>query len=176
MLTMPAPAVEWALEPAPPARAPVTSGRGGPIINPVTGLSTDYLNHFAEAVMVLEAATSMPECLEDLRGWRPKGYVEHFSTSSFSNREAVITAYEGTSPAVRHAIDRAAEVLNEALVKTRDIVLRDRKKPDAARAAQWAVDWIKPLIARTAAVINGTAPDVAERQGSQAAIDVIFKR
>jgi hypothetical protein len=34
--------------------SPVTSGRTGPNINPVTGLSTDYLNHFTEAIMLLE--------------------------------------------------------------------------------------------------------------------------
>jgi hypothetical protein len=28
-----------------------TSGRGGPNINPVTGLSTNYLNHFTESVV-----------------------------------------------------------------------------------------------------------------------------
>jgi hypothetical protein len=173
---MPLPAVEWALEPAPSAAAAVTSGRGGPNINPVTGLSTDYLNHFAEAVMVLEMASTMPECLNDLRTWKPKSYIEHFATSSFSNRDAVISAYQAANPTVREAIERSSEMLNEALVKTCEIVLRSRKKPDAAKAAQWAVSWIKPLIARTAAVINGTAPDIAEQQGSQAAVDAMFPR
>ena len=70
-------------------------GRGIPYINPVTGLSTDYLNHFSEAVMVLEMAATVPECLEDLRAWRPKTYCEHFASSSFSERDAVIAAYDG---------------------------------------------------------------------------------
>jgi hypothetical protein len=169
---MPASAAGWSLE---PASSSPTSGRGGPNINPVTGLSTDYLNHFAEAVMVLEMASTMPDCLEDLRSWQPKSYVEHFSSSSFTNRDAVVSAYHKANPAIREAMDRSAEMLNDALVKTRDIVLRDRKKPDAAKAAQWAVGWVKPLIARTAAVINGTAPDIAELKGSQAAVDAIFQ-
>src|SRR5581483_893181 len=38
-------------------------------INPVTGLSTDYLNHFAEALMVLDALRTVPECVADLRAW-----------------------------------------------------------------------------------------------------------
>lgn len=34
-------------------------------INPRTGLATDYLNHFNEAVMLLEMIPDMPECAED---------------------------------------------------------------------------------------------------------------
>jgi len=34
-------------------------------INPPTGLATDYLNHFSEAVMLLEMVPVMPECAED---------------------------------------------------------------------------------------------------------------
>ena len=173
---MAAPTAGCAIDPAASAPSSVTSGRGGPNINPVTGLSTDYLNHFAEVIMVLEMAGTMPECLEDLRTWRPKTYAEHFVASRFTNRDAVIAAYEAANPAVREAIDRASEMLNEALVKTRDIVLRNRAKPEAAKAAQRALVWLKPLIVRTAAVINGMAPDIAERQGPQAAIDVMFAR
>jgi hypothetical protein len=40
-------------------------------INPVTGLATDYLNHFNEAIMMLELAPEMPDCMEDLSAWRP---------------------------------------------------------------------------------------------------------
>ncbi|MEO8318885.1 MAG: hypothetical protein ABI561_11235, partial [Bradyrhizobium sp.] len=31
-------------------------------INPRTGLATDYLNHFNEAIMLLEMVPDMPEC------------------------------------------------------------------------------------------------------------------
>jgi len=171
---MPVPAADRANAPDPAASD--TSGCGGPKINPQTGLSTDYLNHFSEAFMVLEMASTLPDCLDDLRQWTPKTYTEHFASSRFTNREAIISAYQGADPAVRVALDRAAEMLNDALVKTRDIVLRNRAKPDAAKAAAKALGWLKPLITRTAAVINGTAPDIAERQGPQAAIDAMFAR
>ena len=57
-------------------------------INPATGLSTDYLNHFTEAIMLLEMLSSCPECLDDFLGWRPKSYREHFAASRFSDRDA----------------------------------------------------------------------------------------
>jgi hypothetical protein len=40
-------------------------------INPRTGLATDYLNHFNEAIMLLEMIPDMPECAEDFLGWQP---------------------------------------------------------------------------------------------------------
>jgi hypothetical protein len=49
-------------------------------INPITGLATDYLNHFNEAIMMLELAPEMPDCMEDLSAWRPLSYCEHFAT------------------------------------------------------------------------------------------------
>ena len=63
-----------------PARSPQESGPGIPNINPATGLSTDYLNHFTEVLMALEMMAGIPECAGDLRAWRPKSYAEHFAT------------------------------------------------------------------------------------------------
>ena len=104
---MPAPAADRAIDLAASAASPVTSGRGGPNINPVTGLSTDYLNHFTEAIMLLEILPAMPDCLDDFLAWEPKDYREHFAASRFSNRDAVIAAYRscrsGAQPVTRYA-------------------------------------------------------------------------
>ncbi len=43
-------------------------------INPRTGLATDYLNHFNEAIMLLEMVPDIPECAEDFLGWQPLSY------------------------------------------------------------------------------------------------------
>src|SRR5581483_5149032 len=122
---MPRPAVSCPTSsPASPSNR-LTSGSGGPNINPRTGLSTDYLNHFMEAVMVLEMVASMPECINDLRGWRPKTYAEHFAGSSFHNRELVIANYEKADPATRLALNRASELLNAMTDRTRELVLQN---------------------------------------------------
>ena len=99
---------------------PIPSGPGTPNISPATGLSTDYLNHFTEAVMALEMAGDIPECVDDLRAWRPKNYVEHFAASRFSNRDAVIGAYHAGDPASRAALDLMAASLNAAIEEIRD--------------------------------------------------------
>ena len=144
-------------------------------VNPVTGLSTDYLNHFAEAIMVLEMAAVMPDCLEDLRAWQPKTYCEHFAVSHFADRDALIAAYEAADPELREALDRATETLNAVLAETRNVVIQHIASPHSEALAQRAVAWLKPLVARTAAIINGTATG-ARAKGAQAAVDALFDR
>src|ERR1700691_1626323 len=63
-------------------------------INPRTGLATDYLNHFNEAIMLLEMIPDMPECSEDFLEWQPLSYREHFTASNFKARDLAIEAYE----------------------------------------------------------------------------------
>src|SRR3569833_2650624 len=69
-------------------------------INPRTGLATDYLNHFNEAVMLLEMVPDMPECAEDFLTWSPLSYDEHFTASNFKARDLAIEAYEKADPNV----------------------------------------------------------------------------
>jgi len=171
---MTAPAAECAIGLAASAPSQAPFGRGIPQINPLTGLSTDYLNHFTEIVMALEMAIVMPELLDDLRAWKPMTYCEHFAVSGFTGREAVIAAYKLADPAAREALEDAADTLNTVLSETRDVVLAHLSTPLADALARRAVAWLRPLIARTAAAINGTDTSVAGGQSAQAAIDAIF--
>src|ERR1700736_2569069 len=70
-------------------------------INPRTGLATDYLNHFNEAVMLLEMVPDIPECAEDFLAWHPLSYREHFMASHFKARELAIEAYDSTDAIIR---------------------------------------------------------------------------
>src|ERR1700688_3328383 len=70
-------------------------------INPRTGLATDYLNHFNEAIMLLEMIPDMPECAEEFLQWQPRSYSEHFAASNFRARELAIQAYDSANPQIR---------------------------------------------------------------------------
>src|SRR6201982_3555780 len=70
-------------------------------INPRTGLATDYLNHFNEAIMLLEMVPDMPECSEDFLAWYPLSYAEHFTLSNFRARDLAIEAYELADERIR---------------------------------------------------------------------------
>src|SRR5580698_7864522 len=74
-------------------------------INPRTGLATDYLNHFNEAIMLLEMIPDMPECSEDFLEWRPLSYSEHFTASNFKARDLAIETYTSADPGIRAEFD-----------------------------------------------------------------------
>src|SRR5258708_15067606 len=74
-------------------------------INPRTGLATDYLNHFNEAIMLLEMIPDMPECADDFLSWHPLSYAEHFTASHFKARDLAIEAYQSADANVRAEVD-----------------------------------------------------------------------
>ena len=77
-------------------------------IHPETGLATDYLNRFNEAVMLLDMLASCPEFRADFLAWKPMSYREHFRTSRFKTRELAIAAYDSADPDLRNSLDTLA--------------------------------------------------------------------
>ena len=117
-------------------------------INPRTGLATDYLNHFNEAVMLLEMIPDMPECAEDFLTWTPLSYAEHFTASNFKAKELAISAYESADPDTRAEFDQMADTMTS--------ILREVEKDTTrVRLAEQATLWVKPLVAAAGGVING---------------------
>src|ERR1700754_5300821 len=84
-------------------------------INPRTGLATDYLNHFNEAVMLLEMIPDIPECAEDFLAWTPLSYAEHFTATNFKARDLAIEAYESANPDIRAEFDQMTETMTSIL-------------------------------------------------------------
>ncbi len=163
-----------------PAQAPAETAAGGARladanINPRTGLATDYLNHFNEAIMLLEMLAACPDCIEDFLAWRPMSYREHFAHSRFKGRELAIAAYEGADPALRAAIDVLSGTMTAVLLTTRG-ALRAEMEPDAAGTiAARAVACLKPLVARAGTVINGETED-GEPMPPQAVVDGLMRQ
>jgi hypothetical protein len=150
-------------------------------INPVTGLATDYLNHFNEAIMLLEMLSGCPECLDDFLGWRPMSYREHFMASRFKGRDMAIAAYDAADPSLRNCLDTLAGTMTAVLEATRAAMSADMPRDVAASFADRTAAWLKPLIARAGAVINGESDtDLGHCFGQpatpQAAVDELMKR
>src|ERR1700679_4168092 len=80
-------------------------------INPRTGLATDYLNHFNEAVMLLEMIPDMPECAEDFLGWEPLSYAEHFTASNSKARDLAIDSYNSADVRIRTEFDNVTSAI-----------------------------------------------------------------
>ena len=147
-------------------------------INPVTGLSTDYLNHFNEAIMLLELIPEIPECRLDLAGWQPLSYHEHFAASHLRQRELAIAAYDLADPLTRGPFDALCEAMNAIIAAARDAMRADLPDAAAAAIAGRAAARLKPLVARASAAIHGGdlgAGRAASVQEWQAAIDAIIE-
>ena len=134
-------------------------------INPRTGLATDYLNHFNEAIMLLEMIPDMPECAEDFLSWRPLSYAEHFMASNFRARDLAIEAYHSADTKVRGEFDRITDTMTSILTAVGQAMLDARQDKTRATLAEQATGWVKPLVALAGGIING---------GTEADIDTIM--
>jgi hypothetical protein len=145
-------------------------------INPVTGLATDYLNHFNEAIMLLEMLSSCPDCLDDFLAWRPLNYRQHFAASRFKGRNLAIAAYDAADPSLRKSLDALTGTMTAMLEATR-AALRSGIPKDAGGLIAEAAAWLKPLVARAGALINGEADAKAGAAiAPQSIVDGLMKR
>jgi hypothetical protein len=126
-------------------------------INPRTGLATDYLNHFNEAIMLLEMVPDMPECAEDFLTWSPLSYCEHFMASNFKARNLAIEAYEQADAKIRTEFDNIASTMTSILTAVGTAMREAQQDKTRATLAGQAIGWVKPLVALAGGIINGGA-------------------
>ena len=125
-------------------------------INPRTGLATDYLNHFNEAIMLLEMIPDMPECAEDFLGWQPLSYREHFTASNFKARDLAIEAYDSADQTIRAEFDNLTSAMTSILTAVGDAMRQAKQDKTRATLAEQATGWVKPLVMLAGGVINGS--------------------
>jgi hypothetical protein len=135
-------------------------------INPRTGLATDYLNHFNEAIMLLEMIPDMPECAEDFLGWQPLSYSEHFTASNFKARDLAIEAYETADARIRAEFDKLTSAMTSILTAVSTAMREAQQDKTRATLAEQATAWVKPLVMQAGGVING--------RGGEADVDYIM--
>ena len=126
-------------------------------INPQTGLATDYLNHFNEAVMLLDMIPDVPDCVQDFMEWRPLSYAEHFNASYFTARELAIAAYEEADAAVRGEFDALTTAMTDILVAVGNAMREVRHESSRGILAGQAAGWLRPMVGQAGGVINGKA-------------------
>jgi hypothetical protein len=162
-LSQSAPVADQAPDVAAAARAAQLTAAN---INPKTGLATDYLNHFNEAVMMLEMIPDIPECSEDFLGWTPLSYAAHFHASNFKARDLAIEAYDAADSRIRADFDNITDTMTSILRAVGSAMRAAKQDKTRATLANQAANWVKPLVARAGGIING--------QGNEADIDYIM--
>jgi hypothetical protein len=95
-------------------------------IVPATGLATDYLNVFNEAIMLFGLLPEMPDMIDELLVWQPLTYEQHFVRSGFAAKELAIIAYEHADPALKAPFDELSHatgtLLAHAIVQASDMI------------------------------------------------------
>lgn len=117
-------------------------------------LSTDYLNQYNEALMLLEMSAMDPSLASDLKAWRPVGYVEHFESSQLRCGHGAVAAYRQLSRNSQMAFEQLCGGMDR-LVRTVVAALERLADPaDAIYVIDIAVGSLKELLARATAFIN----------------------
>lgn len=145
-------------------------------INPSTGLATDYLNHFNEVMMLMEMLPDMPDCAEDVLDWAPADYAEHFTNSTFKDKDLAVLAYQAAPRHVRaHLVTVVLQI--EAEVGRAQDMLRGGTGDEACQAvAHLATECIKPLIVAASGAIHGQVDheDDYRDESVQDEVDALF--
>lgn len=162
---------------------------GGTTINSETLLSTDYLNHFNELVMLLEMAADMPEMFDEVKEWQPKSYQEHFQDSAFTHKDLAVMAYEHSPPDYRRPFDQTITAIDSLIQKELPEIegLVQQGESDAVRERTLAFSGnLQRLMDRASGIINGVdhyaegveelihEADAEDNVMDQSAIDNLF--
>ena len=145
----------------------------GANINEISLLATDYLNRFNEFVMVLGIIPDMPECLDDVREWRPKSYVQHFADSGLPEADLAIAAYELSPEVFRLPLDKTVDDLNRLVPSSLERIassIESGNQDGLADVASRASRDMQCLIEAASAIINGVTST-----NDQTAIDNMFE-
>jgi len=142
-------------------------------------LSTDYLNRYAEALMLIDLAADDPGVVQDLRSWRSLSYREHFETSPLRIAASALEAYDRLSPERQAGFESLCLAMNR-LVTTATALLADRTDGlDAVAIVEVAGDALRRQIARATEFINANgAVDIVaiEMHELQAEVDALLRR
>lgn len=146
-------------------------------INPNTLLATDYLNHFNEAVMLIDMLPSMPECIAELEEWEEVSYAQHFEQSGLRYSALAIEAYNHAPAHLRALFDASVSILNDAVkaaIQSCREVVDTRDMQAIEIGCSEAAQQITPLVERVGAIINGHVDSTPEEDHAQDAIDALF--
>ncbi|MCO5092452.1 hypothetical protein [Bosea sp. (in: a-proteobacteria)] len=143
---------------------------------PSPRLSTDFLNRYSEALMLIEMAAMDESVLADLQAWECVGYREHFVASTLRCAASALAAYDGLEAGRAEAFDTLCLSMS-ALIRTVTARLAETPPPELETYVEVAGETLRRQIARATRFINTNgADDVApfEDIALQAQVDALF--
>ena len=160
----------------------------GTNVNEETLLTTDYLNHFNEIIMLLEIVPSAPSQFSaELAEWQHESYEEHFTRSGFRDKELAISGYRNSPDDVRRAFDSSVADLEQEMVLLLQQVQEKIGSGDTeelTRLCNESIPRLQDLLQITAGIVNGAVPGgphaaeddgaKVEKADAQSAVDALF--
>jgi hypothetical protein len=126
-------------------------------INAGSFLATDFLNLYNEVFMLLEMVPDMPDMLEELEGWQPKSYAQHFNGSNFAGKEIAIEAYNICPDHIKLPFDLLVIRLDQLIKDTLDAAFISYEATDEANVVKnvnEGVDEMKRIWSALNAIIH----------------------
>ena len=152
----------------------------GTNINPETLLTTDYLNHFNEIIMLLELVPGAPtQFAAELAEWEHQSYEEHFTHSGFRDKELAIAGYRNAPEDICHDFDSSVADLEQEMVMLLQQVQEKINAGDTkalSTLCNEAVPHLQNLVQITYGIVNGSQAGMreAETASAQSEIDALF--
>lgn len=138
-------------------------------------LSTDYLNHYNEALMLIEMSIMDPMMAAELEHWRPVSYQQHFTGSSLRCAPGALKAWDSLHPISRGAFEALCLAMDRMVVTAMKAVEEASDPVIAVPVLEVVAEAFRSLHARATTFINngGRLDDsgYAVPDGGQSAID-----
>lgn len=154
-----------------PEDVPERRGEIEPPPDDRTGLSTDYLNHYSEILMLIEMAAFDEAVFDEISAWTPVGYRDYFAKSPLRRAASAIEAYDRLADAQRVAFEQIIEALDK-LAKAAILALQPPCHPQNVVLIGEAIGpAIRRQIDRAAAFLNRGETSAQDKDEAQAIID-----
>lgn len=144
----------------------------GSTIDPRSLLSTDYFNHFNEAIMLLGMLPDMPEMLDDVDAWEFSSYCEHFRSSGLAIAPLAIEAYDFVPRSLRDRLEKIAVQMSMLIVETRvrlRFALEDGDMERFRSTAELHALQLQGMVDDGGSIVHGY-----EHSADQCAVDSLF--
>ena len=142
-------------------------------------LSTDFLNRYSEALMLIEMVAMDETILADLLAWQAVSYREHFAASALRCAASALAAYDDLNPNRARSFDEACHAMTR-LVRTVTALLAEAPpSSELPEIVEVASEALRRQIARTTQFINANGSiDIGKFEDTalQAQIDALLAR
>ena len=144
----------------------------GTTIDSNTFLSTDYFNHFNEAIMLFGMLPDMPEMLEEIDLWKFRTYCEHFQASGLAFADLAIEVYPLAPEDLRVRLELLVEEMRDRIETARaalhELLARHDHEALAEKALTCSLT-LQRMVDEGSAIVHGSVGSL-----DQAAIDSMF--